>query len=553
MRSRRTYLIHVALIVFCLMGAERRALAQAEHQHDHPVPERLGTVDFSTTCAPATRAAFNRATALLHSFAFLAATNGFEQVLQQDPKCGIAMWGIALSAWGNPFAGIKPLPTLEKGAAVVARAHAIGAGSQRERDYVGAVAELYKDHQTVDHPSRIAAYDRAMARLASTYPDDREAQIFAALALVQTALPTDKTYAKQLQAGAVLEKLFAAEPDHPGLAHYIIHAYDVPALAPRALDAARRYAKIAPSAPHALHMPSHTFTRVGYWQESVETNLASQAAAKREGSTAEELHAMDYQVYAYLQMGQDKAVSDVLAALPGIAAGLSAPTAGGSAAPVAAGTYAAAAIPARYALERGEWGEAAALESDGSAQPNAAAVTHFARAIGAARAGHPESTVADIARLTALRDELTAKKDAYWAGQVDIQRQMATAWTAWAEGRKDEALQLAAAGAEAEDATEKSAVSPGPLAPARELLAEMLLEAGRPADARRAFEAVLKKEPRRLRAEFGAGLAAERSGDLEGAGVHYRTLLEICQPADKPGRQSLQHARAFLEKRSASR
>jgi hypothetical protein len=553
MRARRFYLINFGLIVFCLMGTERPAVAQADHQHDHPVPERLGTVDFSTTCAPATRTEFNRATALLHSFSFLAATNAFEQVLQQDPKCGIAVWGIALSAWGNPFAGIKPLPTLEKGAAAVARAQAIGAGSQRERDYIAAVAELYKDHQTVDHPSRIAAYDRAMARLASTYADDREAQIFAALASVQTALPTDKTYAKQLQAGAVLEKLFAAEPEHPGLAHYIIHAYDVPALAPRALDAARRYAKIAPSAPHALHMPSHTFTRVGYWQESVDTNLASQAAAKREGSTAEELHALDYQVYAYLQMGQDRVVGDVLAGLPGITARLSAPTAGGSAAPVAAGTYAAAAIPARYVLERGEWGEAAALKPDDSAQPNAVAVTHFARAIGAARAGHPELTAADISRLTALRDELTVRKDAYWAGQVDIQRQMAAAWTAWAEGRKDEALQLAAAGADAEDATEKAAISPGPLAPARELLAEMLLEAGRTADARRAFEAVLKKEPRRLRSEFGAGLAAERSGDLAGAGVHYRTLLEICEPADKPGRQSLQHARSFLEKRSASR
>jgi tetratricopeptide (TPR) repeat protein len=548
-------IVPASLLLTATLVTPRLALAQADpHDHDHPMPTRLGTVHFATTCAEATRADFDRATALLHSFAFLAATNSYEKVLSADPSCGIAAWGIALSAWANPFSGIKTGAPLEKGSAAVARAEKIGAKSQRERDYIAAVAELYKDSQTVDHPTRIAAYDRAMARVAATYPDDSEAQIFSALASLQTAQPTDKTYAKQLQAGAILERMFAAAPDHPGLAHYIIHAYDVPPLAPRALDAARRYSQIAPDAAHALHMPSHTFTRVGYWRESVESNLASATAAKREGTTAEQLHALDYQVYAYLQMGQDGAVNQILAELPSIVPRLTAATAGGGAAPVTAGGYAASAIPARYALERGEWERAAALQPVEGSAPQAQAVTHFARAIGAARAGKPATIDADIARLVALRDELTSKKDLYWAGQVEIQRLLATAWAAWAASRKDEAMSLAAQAADAEDATEKAAVSPGPIVPAREILAEMLLEAGRPAEARQAYEVVLQKEPRRYRAEYGAGLAAEKAGDLSAAREHFQSLVEICEKADTPGRDSLQHARAFLaNKTSASR
>jgi len=300
-------------------------------------------------------------------------------------------------------------------------------------------------------------------------------------------------------------------------------------------------------------MPSHTFTRVGYWRESVEANLASAAAAKKEGASAEHLHALDYQVYAYLQMGQDEAVAKVIEEVPAITARLTSPTAGSHAAPISAGGYAASAIPARYALERGEWRRAAALQPVEGVALQAQAITYFARAIGAARAGSTTTIDADIGHLAALRDELTSKKEVYWAGQVEIQRQMALAWSAWAAARKDEALALAAKAADAEDATEKAAVSPGPLAPAREMLAEMLLEAGRVAEARQAYDAVLKKEPRRFRAEFGAGLAAERAGDEEGARVHYRTLVDICEKADSPGRDSLQHARTFLAKASAAR
>jgi tetratricopeptide (TPR) repeat protein len=376
------------------------------------------------------------------------------------------------------------------------------------------------------------------------YPDDREAAAFYALAVNQTALPTDKTYAQQLKAAAILEKLFAAAPEHPGLAHYIIHAFDHPPLAPRALEAARRYAKIAPSAPHALHMPSHTFTRVGYWQESIDTNIASAAAATREGTFGEALHAMDYQMYAYLQTGQDAAARRLMDEMPRVLARLDVNAMGG-AAPGAAGLYAAAAIPARWAMERGAWGEAAALKPASSAYPYVDAVTPFARAVGAARSGNADAARADAATLDALRGKLNAMKDGDWAEKVRIQHEVASAWIAFAEKRQDEALATLRKAADAEDATDKSAISPGPLAPARELLGEMLLEIGRPADALKEFEAVLKKEPNRFRATYLAGKTASGAGNTTAARTHYRKLLEICKSGDTPGRPELQEARKF--------
>ena len=249
---------------------------------------------FATSCAPGVGAGFDRAVALLHSFSFSTARQAFEDVLAKDPSCAIAQWGIAMTNWGNPFAGLRPPKALEAGAAAVGRAQATGKPTARERDYIAAVAEEFKNYATVDQRTRVLAYERAMEHVYRTYPEDREAAAFYALAVNQTALPSDKTYAQQLKAAAILEKLWAAQPDHPGLPHYLIHAYDHPPLAPRALAAARSYAKIAPSAPHALHMPAHTFTRVGYWQESIDTNIASAGAAVRDGTFAEALHAMDY-------------------------------------------------------------------------------------------------------------------------------------------------------------------------------------------------------------------------------------------------------------------
>ena len=407
---------------------------------------------------------------------------------------------------------------------------------------MNAVAQLYTDFETTDQASRVRAYRDAMAKLAATYPNDTEASIFYALSLAAAASPADKTFADQLKAGAILEKLIARQPDHPGLAHYIIHTYDVPPLADRALAAARRYAKIAPSAPHALHMPSHTFTRLGYWQESIAANTASGAVAKREGSVAEELHTMDYRTYAYLQTAQDRRARGMLDALPEVAARFD-PDAVGSAAPGSAGVFALAAIPARYALERAAWADAAKLEPHPSKYPYTEALTYFARAIGAAHIGDTAIVRSSIEALQKIQDQLTLTKEDYWAQQTEIQRRGAEAWLAFAEHRQADALTGMRAAAEMEDSTEKAAVTPGPLAPARELLAEMLLEFKQPAEARKEFEATLKKEPNRFRAVYGAGRAASLMGDRAAARRYYDQLLKICERAEKPDRPELADAR----------
>ena len=365
----------------------------------------------------------------------------------------MAWWGLALSAWGNPFAaGIKPAAQIQRGLDAVTRARSTGAPSARESRYIEAVARLYEHADSVEQRARLLSYRDAMAELAAAEPADTEAAIFHALALAISADPADKTYASQLAAGATLERLFAGLPDHPGLAHYIIHSYDVPPLAGRALDAARRYSRIAPAISHALHMPSHTYTRVGYWQQSIDANVASAEAARREGATAEELHASDYRTYAYLQMGQDRAVRRILAALPAIAGRLD-PNAIGTAAPPAAGYFAIAAIPARYALERGAWAEAARLELRPSPVPFADAVTWFARGLGAARIGDTTAAQTAIAALLGIRERLVQARDTYWSEEVGIQQRVVVAWLAFAAGRKAEALADMRAAAEREDAT----------------------------------------------------------------------------------------------------
>jgi hypothetical protein len=533
-------------VLFCTLGVTLLvcpARPHAQHKHDTAAaPQRLGTVNFATSCDPAVGDEFNRAVALLHSFWFSAAIESFDRVLAKDPGCAMAHWGIAMSWWGNPFGGFRSPAALSAGRAAVEKARAAGAKTPRERDYIAAVAHLYDNYETVDQRTRIVAYEKAMEALAGRHPSDSEARIFYALALDQAALPTDRTYANLLKAGAILEKELPSQPDHPGIAHYIIHSYDVPPLAPRALDAARRYATIAPDAPHALHMPSHTFTRVGYWDESIETNLASAAAARKANAASEELHALDYQVYAYLQLARDGAAKRVLAAIPAIGVRIE-ETSAGNAAPAPAGYYALAAIPARYALERHAWREAASLEPRETPYLWTDAVTYFARALGAARSGNPEAAARDVEKLASLSAALKAKNDGYWANQVDIQRRVAAAWTAFAGGRRDEGLSLVREAAAMEDATEKSAVSPGPITPAREQLGEMLLEADRPADALVEFETTTKKEPNRFRALHGAAVAAEKAGDTGKARKYYAELVELCRGADAPVRPELEAAR----------
>jgi tetratricopeptide (TPR) repeat protein len=538
----RHVLMVIALSLSCALAAPPMVRAQHE-QHAAGTADEVGSasVRFETSCAPMVAAPVNRAVALLHSFWFTEAIAAFNGVLAEDPGCAMAHWGIALSEWGNPFAGLRAPEQVARGRAAIQRAQGTGSPTPREQAYISAAAELFTESEASTQRARTVAYETAMDRVARDHPGDMEARIFYALAINQTAAPSDHTYAKQRQAAAILEPLFKEHPTHPGLAHYIIHAYDHPPLASQALGAARRYASLAPAVPHALHMPSHTFTRVGSWKESIETNRRSAEAASRSGSPGEELHALDYQAYAYLQIAQDHAARTVVdhgltlvQGADGIAVGS-----------VGAGAFAIAAMPARYALERGAWAEAAALPVRPAKTPFTEAMTHFARAIGAARSGNPGAATADIERLHSLRDTLASMKDAYWTEQVEIQRRVATAWVAFAEGRRDEGIAELRAAADAEDATDKSAISPGPLAPARELLGYILLEAGRPADALVAFEATVKKEPNRFRGLYGAGRAAEMTGDRARARTFYEQLLDVAQDADTD-RPELRHARAFL-------
>jgi hypothetical protein len=457
----------------------------------------------------------------------------------------MAHWGVALSRWGNPFAGLRSAQQIELGRTAIQKAQATGSPTPRERAYIAAAAELFTNGDAATQRARTLAYEKGMERVVRENPGDMEARIFYALAMNQTALTSDKKYSQQLKAAAILEPLFKEHPKHPGLAHYIIHAYDHPPLAEKALTAARSYASLAPAVPHALHMPSHTFTRVGLWKESIETNRRSAEAARKENATPEELHAMDYQAYAYLQIAKDREARRIADEARTAVARLDA-NATGVAAPGVAGVYAAAAIPARYALERGAWGEAASLTVRTTTFPYTDAITHFARALGAARSGNPRNAAADIERLAALRDALKSMSDAYWAEQVDIQRQIAIAWVTFAEGDRSRGIELLRAAAAAEDATDKSAVSPGPLAPARELLGYMLLEAGRPADALVEFEATIRKEPNRFRGLYGGARAAEAAGQRARAIALYTQLLQVASEPDD-NRPELQHARSFVK------
>jgi tetratricopeptide (TPR) repeat protein len=528
-------------IAMTLAAALLAAQAAADHQHQHAQPgsEKLGTVKFPTSCSEAAQPLFLRGMTLLHSFEFGAAIESFKAAAAADPSCGIAHWGVALSTWSNPFAaGIKPVAALQAGRDAVGKAKEAGAKTDRERAFIDAAARLYADFETVDQRTRVLAYRDAMQQVSSRFPDDPEARAFYALAVASSQDPADMTYSSLLAAGKILEELAPTQPDHPGFVHYIIHAYDAPPLAGRALDAARRYAKIAPDAPHALHMPSHTFTRLGYWQDSIDTNIASAEAARRVNVPGEEMHAMDYQTYAYLQLAQDGSAKKVLDALPDVRQRFLAPGAKSGAAPPLAAAFASAAIPARYALERGAWTEAARLQPPGSSFINAEAITWFAKAIGAARM-EPKDPAAARTAITMLEQtaaKLTQTKETYWAEQVTIQRLGASAWLALAEGRNDEALSLMREAADREDKIEKNAVTPGPIAPAREQLGEMLLALNQPDAALAAFETTLKKEPNRFRALAGAVAAERRAKKGAGAASHTDAFLALTAKADGPVR-----------------
>ena len=540
-------MVKAAVVAGFVLALAARCLAQ-EHQHGNS--EKLGTVHFATSCNEVAQKEFNRAVALLHSFQFSRAIEGFNAVLGEDATCGIAYWGTALSDWSNPFAtGMKDTSQLQTGRESAERGKTVGAKTERERAYLGAVGKLYSDYEGTPQRARLIAYRDAMGEVVAKYPEDHEAQIFYALAIAASEDPADKTYAGRLKAGAILEKLFEQEPAHPGLAHYIIHTYDVPALAGRALVAARRYSKIAPDAPHALHMPSHTFTRTGYWQDSIDSNIAAAAAARREGQTAEELHASDYEIYAYLQTGQDEAARRIVDSLPEIASRFDPKAVISGAGSPSTGYFALAAIPARYALERRAWKQAAQLTQLETPFPHTEAMTWFARGLGAGQLGQAQAARESVAALKQIRERLLKAGENYWAQQVEIEELEVGAWAALAEGKKEEALRQMKSAAGLEDGTEKSAVTPGPLAPARELLGEMLLEMKEPAQALEQFEATLTKEPGRLRALYGAGRAAQLSGRREASQKYFGELLKVCGRADKPGRAEILEAQRAISQK----
>jgi tetratricopeptide (TPR) repeat protein len=533
-------LTSISMVLFVGVCAVFVALAVAQHEHPAGDVSRLGKVNFPVSCDSSVERQFMSAVAMLHSFWYEKASDTFAAVAEKDPTCGMAYWGIAMTYY-HPIWQAPGPADLKAGMASVEKAKSAGAKTQRERDYIAVIETFYKDRDKLDHRTRALAYEKAMDQLQTRYPDDHEAAIFHALALLATAPPTDKTYVNQKKAGAILEPLFVEQPEHPGIAHYIIHAYDYPPLAERALDAARRYAKIAPDSPHALHMPSHIFTRLGLWQESIDSNLASAASAQKNNAPGNELHAKDYLIYAYLQGAQDREAKSALEA----------PPPGRSDDPQYMNwLYAMGTSPARYVVERHRWPEAAALPVPANTFPGGRwawteANLHFARALGASHTGKPEAARKDVQQLASLRDTLTQGNDKYWADQVEIQLEIATAWITLAEGKRDEALQQMRSAADHEDSTDKHNVTPGVILPARELLGEMLLELKQPAQAMVEFEATLRTVPNRFNALSGAARAARLSGDSEKAKTYYAKLLAICEHADGD-RPELQDARSLL-------
>ncbi|HET6852458.1 MAG TPA: hypothetical protein VFH46_09035 [Pyrinomonadaceae bacterium] len=526
--------------------------AQEMHQHRHDGSEKLGQVNFNVSCTPQAQKQFNHAVAWLHSFEYEEAEKAFTEVTVMDPQCGMGYWGIAMSNY-HPLWAPPTAPELKKGWSAVEKAKSVSARTPREQAYIAAIETFYKDYDKVDHRARTFAYSDAMKRVHELNPSDREAGVFYALALIATGtMSPDKTYARQKEAAQILNQVLAREPQHPGVAHYLIHSYDYPALAELALPAARSYAKIAPASAHAQHMPSHIFIRLGLWQEAISSNLDAHSAAKSfavrnhiSGAWDEQLHAMDYLVYAYLQRAQDKHAAGVLDELNRLQK---------VEPPTFKVAYAYTAIPARYALERRQWREAATLNMPPgqlgefllSQFPWAKAHLHFARAIGAARSGDTVAAAREVDELAAIRQKLVEVKGDYdWAKQVDIQRLLASAWVEYTEGKHDEALKLARSAADLDDATEKHPVTPGSILPAREQLGELLLELKQPAAALQEFETSFQSTPNRFNGLYGAARAARLAGNRKSANVYYRKLLDLARDTDS-ARPEVAEAKTFL-------
>ena len=484
------------------LGQSRTTMVAQEHEH--PVPEKLGTVKFPISCSANVQPEFERAVALLHSFAYTAAEKAFRDIMVKEPNCAMAHWGVAMTYFHQLWEPYIAGSDLARGQAEIDRAKRLG-GSERERGFIDALNIIYTTAGSVPYAERAKAYTEAMGQLAAQNPNDVECQVFYALALIGTASPSDKIHANEKKAADLLDPLFHKYPQHPGIPHYLIHACDNSEMANRGLVAAQAYSGIAPSAPHALHMPSHIYTRLGMWEQCIASNLAARKAAHVQRDIGEELHAMDYLTYAYLQLGRDPEAAGVLADLREIS---------GLQADMFKIGYAASAMPVRYAIERRKWAEAAQLEPMAGTQPHVSAITIWARAIGLARSGNPVAARRELDRLEDAHKKLAG--DDYWTTQVHVQSNEALAWISYAEGKKDDALKLMRAAADEEDAVEKRPVTPGAIVPAREQLGDMLLESNRASEALNEFEKALTMAPQRRRALMGQArareiLAAEKS------------------------------------------
>lgn len=526
----------IACFVFAIFVAHRAA--GQEHVHDHPA----GEVHFRVSCTPAAQARFNTAAALLYSFHWERIDAALDEVLRADPECVMAHWARAVASLDNPL-GSPPTPgQQQRGWAAVEAARQLGAKTQRERDYIAAVEVVFKDHETVPFAKRADQYGIALEQLHARYPEDSEAAVLHAYWLQVTADRNDQTFARQLKSASILEEVFAAQPRHPGAAHFLIHAYDFPAIAAQGLDAARRYAAIAPDSPHALHMPSHIFSRVGQWQDSLDTNTRSRAASRLDRDA---FHALDYMVYAALQLARDadtrRWVETAAVTKPNEQTRQIA--------------YAAAAIPARFALERGDWRAAALLplrpaqqDFDWRSFPEGEAVNAYARGLGAARSGDADAARIEIARLERLGAAMVAQKKDYWLEQANIQIATITAWTAHADGWSDDALKQMRAAAEREDATEKHIMMPGRVIPVREMLGELLLELKQPAAALVEFEASQRADPHRFRNVYGAARAAELAGQRDKAVQYYEQVVNQVG-SSHGGRAEIRRARKGVKRK----
>jgi hypothetical protein len=505
--------------------------------------EELGHVHFPTSCTPLAQEKFDRGLAMVHSFVYPDSVNAFTEAAAADPQCGIAYWGIAISHRPNPL--ILPLSAaaLKHGLEAVEKGTAIGAKTEREREWLAAIELYYRDYDKVEQTTRGLAYEKAMEQLMQKYPDDPEAAVFYALALNETAPPGDKTYANQLKAGEILEKILVAQPNHPGALHYLIHSYDYPPLAQRALIAANKYAEIAPAAPHAQHMPAHTYSMLGLWAQSVESNTKSREAAQEQaarlwpGATHPGVpHHLDFTEYALLQMGQEQRAKQIRDDTNSIKRlGFE-----------SLGSYTAlAAVPARFALERQMWKEAAALEPRGSQFPQAEAITYFARAMGAARSGDLAAADQELGKLKELHAALEKASQSYWAEQVEIQMLAASAWIAKAKGQKEEAVKFMRAAADLEDNSPKHIAMENRLYPMRELLGDLLLEEQQPGQALNEYEISFQSTPNRLRGLYGAAKAAQAGGQPQKAETYFRGLAELTKDSDTD-RREIREAKAFL-------